>query len=46
MHLRVCITETNNPYRMWQGHKENYAVVNFSTRLQLDTRLSRILADE
>ena len=40
--LRVCISEKTNHYKMWRPLKEIYAVVNVATRVQLQSRLSRV----
>ena len=40
--LRVCISEKRNPYKMWARIKDRHAVVNVATRVQVQSRLSRM----
>ena len=39
--LRLCLSEKENPYRMWIRLRERYAVSNTATKVQLQARLSR-----
>lgn len=40
--LRICLPEKHNPHKMWIMLKDRYAVANIATRLQLQTRISRM----
>lgn len=40
--LRLCLSERNNPHRMWNRLKERYAVSNTATKVQLQGKLSRM----
>ena len=40
--LRLCLTAKDNPFKMWARLKDRYAVSNIATRVQLQTRLSRV----
>ena len=40
--LRLCLSAKDNPYRMWNKLKDRYAVSNTATKVQLQTRLSRM----
>lgn len=43
--LRLCLSEKGNPYMMWEKLRERYTVSNISTRVQLQTRISRFIYD-
>ena len=40
--LRACMSEKQNPYRMWKCLRERYAVANVSTQVQLQMKLKRL----
>ena len=41
--LRLCLSETKNPFRMWRKLRERYAVTNLATKVQLQTKLGRMV---
>ena len=40
--LRLCLTDKDDPFKMWKRMKDRYAVSNTATRVQLQSRLSRM----
>lgn len=40
--LRACLSDKDNPYRMWYKLNERYAVANNATRVQLQAKLTRL----
>ena len=40
--LRLCLSVKENPFKMWSRLKERYAVSNTATKVQLQSRLSRM----
>lgn len=40
--LRLCLSDKDNPFKMWERLRDRYAVSNVVTRVQLQTRLSRL----
>ena len=44
--LRACMSEKQNPYRMWKCLRERYAVANVSTQVQLQMKLNRFRYSE
>ena len=39
--LRLCLSERENPHKMWTRLSDRYAISNLVTRVQLHTKLSR-----
>lgn len=40
--LRLCLSERDNPHKMWLRLKNRYALSNTATRVQLQSKLSRM----
>ena len=41
--LRLCLADRSDPFKMWKRLRERYAVSNTATRVQLQSKLSKLL---
>lgn len=41
--LILCLSERENPHRMWLRLRDRYAVLNTASRAQLETKLSQMM---